>query len=140
MVRKGKTMIKMRTCRECGGIGYIHYNSQNSASNRLCPQCHGSGYVSEMDEPEQDAVLRRAIVTYGGRNQTLMVMEEMAELQKELCKRERGADNVAAIAEEIADVQIMLAQMNMLHGCADKVETYKHDKIERLRLRLEDSK
>lgn len=140
MVRKGNTMIKMRPCQACMGIGYLLYNSQSSAASKICPECRGSGYVTEMDEPEQDAVLRRAIVTYGGRSQTLMVMEEMAELQKELCKRERGADNIAAIAEEIADVQIMLTQMIMLHGCADKVETYKHDKIERLRLRLEGSK
>lgn len=137
MVRKGETMIKMRPCRDCGGIGYVHYNSQNSAASRICPQCHGSGYVAEPDEAEHDAVLWRAIVTYGGHSQTLMVMEEMAELQKELCKRERGADNISAIAEEIADVQIMIAQMIMLYGCADAVEKIKHEKIDRLRRRLE---
>ena len=37
--------------------------------------------------------------------------EEMSELQKELCKHDRGKDNREAIAEEIADVQIMLEQM-----------------------------
>ena len=43
--------------------------------------------------------------------QTLMAFEEMAELQKELCKHARGKHNRSAVAEEIADVQIMLEQM-----------------------------
>ena len=35
----------------------------------------------------------RAIDSYGAQSQTLMVMEEMSELQKELCKHARGRDN-----------------------------------------------
>lgn len=81
--------------------------------------------------------LRRALSTYGAEKQTTMVFEEMSELQKELCKNLRGKDNRAAIAEEIADVQIMLAQMTMLHGCADLVDEYRALKLDRLRRRLE---
>ena len=39
-------------------------------------------------------IYRRALKTYGAEAQTRMVFEEMAELQKELCKNARGADNL----------------------------------------------
>lgn len=81
--------------------------------------------------------LRGALDTYGADAQTLMLFEEMAELQKELCKHARGRDNREAIAEEIADVQIMLAQMTMLHDCAVLVDEYIKIKLDRLRKRLE---
>lgn len=79
----------------------------------------------------------RALSTYGAEAQTLMVMEEMAELQKELCKHARGMDNRFAIAEEIADVLIMLDQMMVLHDCESIVDQYKVDKLERLKDRLD---
>ena len=68
-----------------------------------------------------------------------MVFEEMSELQKELCKHARGKDNREAIAEEIADVQIMLGQMMILHQCERLVEAYRSQKMERLARRLEDA-
>lgn len=80
---------------------------------------------------------RLALSTYGTEAQTLMVMEEMAELQKELCKHARGKDNQFAISEEIADVLIMLDQMMVLHDCESIVAQYKQDKLERLKERLQ---
>ena len=85
-------------------------------------------------EPQE---IERIVDTYGPEAQTLMVFEEMAELQKELCKHARGAYNREAIAEEIADVQIMLEQMIELHGCEDAVLCYKRHKLERLVERIE---
>lgn len=79
---------------------------------------------------------RLALFTYGAQAQTMMVMEEMAELQKELCKHARGKENRAQIAEEIADVQIMLEQMELLHGCAGLVAGFKAQKLDRLEKRL----
>ena len=70
-------------------------------------------------------------------SQTLMCMEEMSELQKELCKHARGADNVRQIAEEIADVRIMLDQMELLHGCGVLVADYEQVKLLRLEKRTE---
>mgnify|MGYP006928124888 CR=1 FL=1 len=68
--------------------------------------------------------------------QTVMVFEEMAELQKELCKSLRGQDNRGHIAEEIADVRIMLDQMEILHDCAEDVDTWRKVKLGRLEKRL----
>ena len=82
-------------------------------------------------------IYRLALSTYGSEAQTLMMFEEMAELQKELCKHARGADNREAIAEEIADVKIMLEQMTILHNCKDMVEMQMKRKLQRLKKRLE---
>ena len=79
---------------------------------------------------------RLALSTYGAEAQTLMVMEEMSELQKELCKHARGKDNQLSIAEEIADVLIMLDQMMILHDCESIVAQYKQEKLERLENRI----
>ena len=85
---------------------------------------------------DANKILRAALDTWGPDAQTLMVMEEMAELQKELCKHARGRNNRLAIAEEIADVQIVLAQMILLYGCAEEVEDFRHMKLIRLEKRL----
>ncbi len=81
-------------------------------------------------------IYEKALEHYGGEAQTLMMFEEMSELQKELCKHARGADNVDAIAEEIADVQIMLTQMMILHNCVLKVSEEKRRKLIRLAARI----
>lgn len=81
-------------------------------------------------------IYEQALAHYGGEMQTMVCIEEMSELQKELCKHARGAKNVDAIAEEIADVQIMLTQMMILHGCELKVSEEKRRKLIRLAARI----
>lgn len=81
-------------------------------------------------------ILSAALETYGADMQTLMMMEETAELVKELCKHARGANNTDAIAEEIADVQIMLDQMMILHNCENDVKEWRMVKLNRLACRL----
>lgn len=82
-------------------------------------------------------ILENALTTFGAEAQILMAMEEMAELQKELCKNLRGKDNVANIAEEIADVQIMLEQMTLLYDCEHAVQANREYKLMRLESRIE---
>lgn len=81
-------------------------------------------------------IYKAAIEKWGPEAQTIMAFEEMAELQKELCKNARGKDNRGSIAEEIADVQIMLEQMITLHDCRAMVRHHKAAKIKRLQERL----
>ena len=73
--------------------------------------------------------LSQAIKQHGAPTQTIKAIEEMSELQKELCKHLAGKNNVSEIAEEIADVEIMLTQMKLIFGCA-------FEKIDRLANRL----
>lgn len=82
-------------------------------------------------------ICRKALEHYGAQSQTMMCFEEMAELAKELCKNARGEDNRRFIAEEIADVEIMLEQMKQLHDCRELVEQQKARKLRRLKERLE---
>lgn len=88
-------------------------------------------YISEAE------VLQRALDTYGSTLQIAMVFEEMSELQKELCKYLRGKCSPASIAEEIADVEIMIEQMKMLFCCTDDVRNERRRKVERLKERLD---
>lgn len=83
-------------------------------------------YISDAE------VLQRALDTYGSTLQIVVMMEEMSELQKELCKYLRGRGSFEHIAEEIADVEIMLEQMKMLFCCADDVRNERRRKVERL--------
>ena len=85
-------------------------------------------------------VLHEALATFGAEAQTVMVFEEMAELQKELCKHARGKDNRQAIAEEIADVRIMLDQMCILHDCEDLAKVYRTRKLARLYERVKEAR
>lgn len=83
-------------------------------------------------------VYKKALETWGQEAQITMVFEEMSELQKELCKALRGNKVTGNIAEEIADVEIMLEQMKLLFGIESLVRANKIYKLERLDERLEE--
>ena len=85
----------------------------------------------------EEDVIRKAIDTYGKDAQLWMVIEEMSELLKEICKFKRGKDNFLEIADEMADVYIMLEQLKRL--CAvpqDLIQQRIDFKFDRLRKRL----
>ena len=88
---------------------------------------------------ERDEILKNALKHYGANSQRIVAIEEMSELTKELCKVARGEENAAHIAEEIADVRIMLDQMEIMFDCRKQVELIESGKLERLRKRLEDN-
>lgn len=90
---------------------------------------------------DREKVYMAALETYGEEAQITIMFEEMSELQKELCKYLRSAyprniEIVAHIAEEIADVEIMLEQMKLLFEIDNAVEKFKSVKVERLKERL----
>lgn len=81
-------------------------------------------------------ILSRAIDRFGERKQVNKANEELSELMKELCKHLDGSGNVEHIAEEIADVLIMVQQMIMIFRCGELVETDIKNKIDRLDRRV----
>ena len=81
----------------------------------------------------REEILRKAIETYGKDSQAKMMIEEMSELTKELCKLFRGEGDTGHILQEMADVQIMLDQMRMIFGGTSELEKAK---VERLKGRL----
>lgn len=86
-----------------------------------------------MDEKK---VICDALRTFGVESQAVVAIEEMSELQKELCKLLRGKPNIDHIAEEIADVEIMLAQMVEAFGIYWTVDAWKEYKLHRLENRM----
>jgi NTP pyrophosphatase (non-canonical NTP hydrolase) len=81
--------------------------------------------------------LERAIETYGKDMQLNVAVEELSELIKEICKNKRGSNNRVAITEEIADVYIMLAQLEIIFDIKHNViADVMNNKIARLEKRL----
>ena len=78
--------------------------------------------------------LNDAIRIYGKSAQVDMAIEEMSELHVALLHERRGREN--NIAEEIADTEIMLQQLEMIFDVSKEVETIKAEKLERLKERL----
>lgn len=88
------------------------------------------------EEEYRKEIYKKAIEKWGAGAQICMTFEEMAELQKELCKDIRGRGYEENIAEEIADVEIMLEQMKLLFEVENQVDKFKKYKLERLEERL----
>ena len=83
-------------------------------------------------------VFREAIKQYGEANQLIVLFEEMSELQKEVCKsiRYNKRQLKPKIAEELADVEIMLEQAKIIFGIDDDVDGWRLDKVVRLKENL----
>ena len=60
----------------------------------------------------------------------IKAIEEMSELQKELCKTLIGKENRDSLIEEIADVQIMLDQLKLIVSNIE-LKTIMQNKIDR---------
>lgn len=81
-------------------------------------------------------VYKKAIATWGQDLQLNVAIEELSELTKEICKHKRGADNADHIAEEMADVEIMLEQMKIMFNNHAEVARHKMGKVIRLEQRV----
>jgi NTP pyrophosphatase (non-canonical NTP hydrolase) len=75
-------------------------------------------------------ILITAIRTFGETAQEGVAIEELAELIQAISHKHRGRRN--NIAEEIADVEIMLEQLKIINDCRAEVEAIRKSKIERL--------
>lgn len=80
----------------------------------------------------EEEILRRAREEYGQSCEMVVAIEELSELTKELCKDMRGRGDVEAIAEEMADVEIVLAQLKLIYKNADMVAEQRDRKLRRL--------
>ena len=78
-------------------------------------------------------ILEDAIEAYGADKQIDMMIEEMSELTKALCKYKRAQTDatVADVLEEMADVQIMLNQMALVFGDFNEEEIAKLERLEK---------
>lgn len=139
---------------ECSEYQSVCGNKENSIEDEAC-SCirteEQSKIIFSLEEQikkllnidlEREKIYMKAIETYGEEAQITMVFEEMAELQKALCKylrKEHTMNKIEllpSIVEEIADVEIMLEQMKLLFGINNEVENFKVFKVDRLKERL----
>lgn len=115
---------KKATCSICGEELYddevIEYNRQKIVKELL----------NSPNTPRQ-LVFAQLIEIYGEK-QVVVAIEELSELQKELCKALRGKVDIDHITEELADVWIMFQQMKLYFRIdSKKIEDIVNAKIER---------
>lgn len=72
-----------------------------------------------MTDIEMKIICEQLIDKYGDK-QVVVAIEELSELQKELCKSLRDKTNKENIIEEMADVIIMINQMQMYFKISDE--------------------
>ena len=75
-------------------------------------------------------IYRHAIAAFGADMQECVAIEECAELIQAITHKHRCRTH--NIAEEIADVEIMLAQLKIINGCASEVDAIHEEKVKRL--------
>jgi len=79
-------------------------------------------------------LLERIIAKNGGDKQLDIAVEELSELTKEIIKFKRGKGDPINIAEEIADVLIMIEQIKQICRVReDDVDRWIHCKTEYIR-------
>lgn len=85
------------------------------------------------------SVLEKAIEKWGKEAQTIVAMEECAELIKECSKMLRGQGNIDLLIEEIADVLTCIEQLEIIYDIDNgDVLTEQVFKLDRLEKRLEE--
>lgn len=82
-------------------------------------------------------IYQRVADKHGVDAQLTVVIEELSELIKEICKDKRDLGSVDHIAEEVADVEIMCEQVRFIYGIDDRVDAWKDYKLRRLEGKLE---
>ena len=87
---------------------------------------------------EHERILKKAIEHYGDGTQIDKAIEEMSELTKALLKLRHAEKDYEldilqkAVAEEIADVGIMLRQLRMIFDFDSTILHYEDEKVQRL--------
>jgi len=96
----------------------------------------------KFSESQRNKFYKKAIETWGVKSQHVIAIEEMSELQKELCKYLRRTENkgeytkqeiaeiISNIQEETADVLITVGQIRNIFG-ADEVDKVIDRKLQR---------
>ena len=93
-------------------------------------------------------ICRKAVEKFGIDIQQIVAMEELGELIQAISKIARWECNqledvetlsgyIDNLAEEIADVEIMLEQLKQSYGCHIQADDYKRRKIEKLKSLVE---
>lgn len=102
-----------------------------------CVSTLKDSYRPKVALSERDSVLHDYASLLGDNATKAVAIEEMTELQKEICKTLRGCDRSAQIAEEMADVYLILQMLETVLHNRDAVAAQWAKKFERIRKRVE---
>ena len=94
--------------------------------------------MNSISYDERKQIYQAACEKYGIDSQIVIAIEEMSELTKEICKISRGQGDIESLAEEIADVTIMMEQLRVIYDINDLTCDHMDAKIRRLQIRLEE--
>lgn len=87
-----------------------------------------------LNREERNKIYDALLKKFSPNAQMIVAIEELSELQKEICKYLRNKEQlylVKGLIEEIADVEIMLEQIKFLLSLDWQVEDMKDQKIRR---------
>lgn len=93
--------------------------------------------IDILEKQIPDEICEKAVRKFGKTAQLIMAMEEMSELIQALSKDVRGKGSRNNISEEIADVEIMLAQLKIIYRNANDVDDWRADKLSLLQKRID---
>ena len=88
--------------------------------------------MNKITYEERAKVYTAAADTFGATTQLIVALEELSEVQKEICKALRGKCDLGHLAEEVADATIMLEQVRQLFRINDLTCQYMDHKVARL--------
>ena len=103
-------------------------NLEKKRPSRTCKTIKSNNTKSK-----RKLIYDKAIKENGVELQLTVAIEELAELQQALCKYKRGEEH--NVEEEIADVKIMIEQLEMLFD-KNAIGRWKNKKVDRLEERL----
>lgn len=84
-----------------------------------------------MTQEREAKILEGAIEKWGATTQVVVAIEELSDLQKELCKFLRyGSCDRLTMHDEMADVSIMLNQLSLIFGDPTEREIAKLERLE----------
>lgn len=134
-------------CDACNGTGESDCKKVAAAIAEVCK----SGYDPEaiimqpdfnditdkVDNAQIKAICEKALTLWGEEAQIKMAVEECAELIVKIVKlgRFKNGSEISEVVNEIADVEIMMAQMRLIFG-SDAVDDAKKRKLQRLLARI----
>lgn len=139
-----------KICPKCQGAGGMQWKTSSTDTTwEFCDECKGTGWIGEIGQivgalqnatgttPPKSTIYKRALNLWGNAAQINMAIEELSELIVKLAKSDRrnNGATIDEVAEEIADVEIMMAQLRILFG-DEIVEKAKQKKLARLEERV----
>lgn len=82
---------------------------------------------------------QQLINKFGAEHQIIIAIEELSELQKELCKLLRHESDGYHLMEEIADVEIVLEQLKLIFKDHSDIDFWINQKLQRAKERYLDA-